>query len=123
MSATVDHRPPERRRCVEGEERLLPRRPGPGVDLVPVRSVVGGDQARARHSERVEDPFPDDGLPLLAGHPFHDLTEQAVGEVRVVEGVVGRQDLLGLLDAHEEGLALGGAQTLPDVADRLALQP
>ena len=88
-----------------------------------MRAVVGGDQPRARHPERVEDPFPDDSLPVLAGHPLHDLTEQAVREVRVVEGVVGRQDLLGLLDAHEEGLTLGSAQALPDVADRLALQP
>ncbi len=40
-----------------------------------------------------------------------------------MEGVVRGEHLLGLLDAGDEGLAVGGLEGLPDVSHRLALEP
>ena len=81
-----------------------------------------GDQARPGHPQRLEHALAHGLLPRLARDPLDDLAEQAVGEVRVVEGVVGREHLLGLLDAGDEGLAVGRLEALPDVAHRLTLQ-
>ena len=57
-----------------------------------------------------------------AGDPRDDVAEQRVGEVRVVPGGGGRQDLLGLREPLQQLLLAGELERLPDLARRLALK-
>ena len=48
-----------------------------------------GQVGRAGHPERLQDPRPHHVEPRCAAEPGDDLAEQAVGDVRVVEGRAG----------------------------------
>jgi hypothetical protein len=59
--------------------------------------VIRG-QAGVLHLQRRQDALGDDLTPGPALQPFHDLPEQGEREVGVVEGEVGGQNLLGVLE-------------------------